>query len=401
MAELDWRVPSHVEPDQVFDYDYLADPRIGIDVQADLATLHREAPDIFWSPRNGGFWTVTRLDLMSDILRDTRHFSNRELDIPPSNSPNVMIPLNLDPPDHLGYRMALMRHLDRRHVAMMEPRVRHWARELVAGVAERGRCDFLKQIGAAFPVFVFMEMMGLPLDRFDEFRALVVEYYGVGSSDIPRRIAIQNRMIAIIRALFEERKAAPRDDLMSKLLAEEVKGRKLTMEELESIGFLLFQAGLDTVANTLSFTFHFLAGHPDLQARLASDPACHEDFVEEALRRFSIVQQTRIVKQDYDFAGIAFRVGDMVACPLALGGMDDRANADPERFDIDRADRRHVAFSTGPHTCLGNFLARAEMRILVEEWFARIPAFRAAPSQPHWHTGGVFALFDVELEWDL
>jgi cytochrome P450 len=208
-------------------------------------------------------------------------------------------------------------------------------------------------------------------------------------------------MMGIMRELFEERRSAPRDDLMTVLVEAEVRGRKLTMEELESYGLLLFQAGLDTVANTLSFTFHFVAQHPDIQQRLAIDPDCHGNFVEEALRRFSIVQQTRLVKKDYDFQGIAFREGDMVACPLALGGMDERANADPVKFDIDRKDRQHVAFSTGPHTCVGNILARMEMRIITEEWFKRISRFRLANgSQAHWHTGGVFAISGFEIEWD-
>lgn len=401
MSGSDWVVPAHVRPEQVFDYDYLGDRRITENVHESFATLHGEAPDIFWSPRNGGFWTVTRHDLMTAILRDTDHFSNRELDIPPSYSPNVMIPLNLDPPDHLPYRIVLMRHLDSKSVAAMEPRIRRWAVELIEAVAKDGRCDFLAAIGEKFPVFVFMEMMGLPLDRFAEFRTLVVEYYAVGASDIPRRVEIQNRMMAIMRALFEERRLAPRDDMMSALVTAEVRGRPLTMEELESYGLLLFQAGLDTVANTLSFTFHFLAQHPDLQQRLASDPACYPDFVEEALRRFSIVQQTRLVKKDYDFQGVAFRKGDMLACPLALGGMDERVNADPLTFDIDRKDRQHVAFSTGPHICVGNILARTEMRVLAEEWFRRIPAFRLTPgSHAHWHTGGVFAISGFEIEWD-
>jgi len=401
MAASDWIVPAHVKPEQVFDYDYLGDRRITENVHESFATLHGEAPDIFWSPRNGGFWAVIRHDLMTAILRDTEHFSNRELDIPPSHSPNVMIPLNLDPPDHLPYRIILMRHLDSKSVAAMEPRIRRWAVELIEGVAKAGRCDFLRDIGEKIPVFVFMELMGLPLDRFTEFRTLVIEYYAVGASDIPRRLEIQNQMMAIMRDLFEARRRAPQDDLMSKLAAAEVKGRLLTMEELESYGLLLFQAGLDTVANTLAFTFHFLAQHADLQARLARDPECYGDFVEEALRRFSIVQQTRLVKKDYDLGAVAFRTGDMVACPLALGGMDERANADPVRFDIDRPARKHVAFSTGPHTCVGNILARLEMRIITEEWIRRIPRFAlAGNSQTHWHTGGVFAISGFEIVWD-
>lgn len=391
-------VPDHVKDQQILDYDYFGDARIVSDVQLDAHKLHDEAPDIFYSPRQGGFWVVTRFDLMSDILKDSEHFSNRELDIPKSNSPNVMIPLNLDPPEHLGYRMALMRHFDRKSITAMEPKLRAWANRMIDKVIDQGGCEFTEDVGANFPVSVFMELMGLPLEKFDDFRAVVLEYFG--PTTLERRIEMQNFIIATMKEYFDKRRAEPRDDLMSKLIAETVKGRPLNDQELESIGFLLFLAGLDTVANTLTFTFRYLAEHPEIQERLRNDPAAYTDFVEEALRRFSIVSQTRIVKKDYDFGDVAFREGDMVACPLYLGGMDPQRNPNPEKFDIDRDDRGHVAFSTGAHTCIGNFLARAEMRIMAEEWMRRIPSFRLKPgTEPKWRTGGVAALHDVFIEW--
>lgn len=391
-------VPDHVRTDQIVDYDYFCDARIDNDVQLDVHKLHNETPDIFYSPRQGGFWVVTRFHLMSQILKDTEHFSNRELSIPKSNSPNVMIPLNLDPPEHLGYRMALMRHFDRKKIAEMEPKLRQWANRMIDNVIDKGECEFTEEVGAGFPVSVFMELMGLPLERFEEFRSVVLEYFGPTTAE--RRIQMQDFIIATMREYFDKRRTEPRNDLMSKLVSETVKGRLLNDHELESIGFLLFIAGLDTVANTLTFTFRYLAEHPEIQERLRTDPEAYSDFVEEALRRFSIVAQTRIVKKDYDFGDVAFREGDMVACPLYLGGMDPLRNSAPEKFDIDREDRGHVAFSTGAHTCLGNFLARAEMRIMTEEWMRRIPHFRLkAGTEPKWRTGGVAALNDVFIEW--
>jgi cytochrome P450 len=391
-------VPDHVRDDQIVFYDRFEDERIVDDVQLDTHKLHDEAPDIFYSPCNGGHWVVTRFDDMSQLLKDTEHFSNRELDIPPSNSPNVMIPLNLDPPEHLGYRMALMRHLDRKQIAAMEPKLRAWANRVIDKVINKGSCEFAEEVGAAFPVSVFMELMGLPLDRLEPFREIVLEYFS--ETTLERRLEMQDYILATMREYFAKRRAEPRDDLMTKLVNETVKGRPLTDEELESYGFLLFIAGLDTVANTMTFTFRHLAEHPEIQERLRNDPDAYPAFVEEALRRFSIVSQTRIVKKDFDYKGVAFREGDMIACPLYLGGMDPRRNAEPETFDIDRKDRGHVAFSTGAHTCIGNYLARAEMRIMAEEWMRRIPRFGPTPgTRPRWRTGGVAALHDVRIEW--
>ena len=395
-------VPNHVRDDQIFDYDYTGDTRIGPfgeDVQRGLHELHREAPDVFYSPRNGGFWMVTRLDLMSRILPDTEHFSNRVLEIPRIYSDNVMIPLNLDPPDHLPFRMALMRHFDPKTIRAMEPKIRQWARTLIERVYDRGGCEFAEEIGASFPVSVFMELMGFDLDRFEEFRSVTHEFFrpDIAPAD---RVAVQNQIIGIVDEYFEMRRKAPRDDLISKLLNERVNDRKLTDDELCSIGFLLFLAGLDTVANTLTFTFNFLSKAPSVQAKLVAEPELAPSFVEEALRRFSIVQQPRIVKKDIEFEGARFRVDDMVVCCLPLAGMDERRNPHPEEFDISRKDRAHLAFSIGPHTCVGNYLARVEMRVLTEEWTRRIPSFERVPGkEPQWRTGGVCALSDLHIRW--
>jgi cytochrome P450 len=395
-------VPAHVRADQVFDYDYTGDSRIlsRQDMGLGLHELHQTAPDVFYSPRNGGFWMVTRLDMMSKVLSDTEHFSNRVLEIPRIYSDNVMIPLNLDPPQHLPFRMVLMRHFGPAQIRAMEPGIREWANRLIDEVIDRGECEFGEEVGAAFPVSVFMQLVGWPLERFEEFRAIVHEFFrpDIVAAD---RVKVQEQIIGIVAEYFELRRTQPGDDLFSKLLQEEVRGRKLTTDELHSIGFLLFIAGLDTVANTLGFAFNNLAQRPDVQERLHANPGDVTSFVEESLRRFSIVQQPRIVKKDVEMFGAQFRVEDMVVCSLPAAGMDERVNASPETFDVDREGRKHIAFSTGPHTCVGNFLARTEMRILVEEWTRRIPRFRRKPgTEPQIRTGGVAALSDIRLEWD-
>lgn len=401
-SELFASVPAHVRKDQVVDYDYTGDLRIvrQRDLQLGLHELHKDAPDVFYSPRNGGFWMVTRLEMMSKILSDTEHFSNRVLEIPRIYSDHVMIPLNLDPPQHLPFRMVLMRHFGPPQIRAMEPGIREWANRLIDRVVGRGECEFGEEVGAAFPVSVFMQLVGWPLERFEEFRTVVHEFFrpDIAPED---RVKVQDQIIGIVAEYFELRRKQPGDDLFSKLLQEEVRGRKLTTPELHSIGFLLFIAGLDTVANTLGFSFNNLALRPDLQARLAANPGDITNFVEESLRRFSIVQQPRIVKKDVEMFGAQFKVEDMVVCSLPAAGLDERVNPSPESFEIDREARKHIAFSTGPHTCVGNFLARTEMRILVEEWTRRIPSFRRKPgTEPQIRSGGVAALSDIWFEWD-
>lgn len=390
--------PPHVAPGLIVDVDIYTDPRLLADPHLGWRSLQGVAPEIFFTPRNGGHWVVTRFDVMYDLLRDHEHFSNRELHIPKANSEHTFIPLSMDPPEHAPYRLALMRHFDRRVIAGMEDRLRAWAARLIDRVAASGSCDFVESLGAGFPVSVFMELMGMPLDRFDEFRGIVLEYF----SNIPpeRRNVLQDRIVEIMTDLFESRRRERRDDLASKLLDEQVNGRSLTEHELQSIGFLLFLAGLDTVANAITFSFRQLASDPALQKRLREAPDRIPDFVEESLRRYAVVNQTRIVKKDIDIGAAHFRVGDMVLCPLTMAGLDDRKNPSPETFDIDRPDRQHITFSTGAHNCAGTALARAEMRIFTEEWLKRIPECSIVAGQPlQWRAGTVMALGNLPLAW--
>ena len=392
----DSSVGSAVRPQ--FDFDIYQDARLVDDLHGGFKSLHADAPDIFWTPRNAGHWVVTRYDLISQIMRDSVHFSNAQMNIPKTETPYVMIPLNLDPPDHTQYRAVLVRYFSPSVVNAMDVTLRGWANKLIDKVIDAGACDFVDALGAAYPVSIFMEMMGLPMARFDEFRKVVVEFFSNITNE--RRVDLQAWMFAEMEALIQARSTERRDDLISRLLDEQVRGRSLTLEELKSICFLLFIAGLDTVANMMSFAQYHLASDPDLQERLIKEPGRIPDFVEEALRCYGIVNGTRIVKKDVELAGVQFKEGDMVACSLPLAGMDERRNADPMRFDIDRTDRRHLTFSIGPHVCVGHYLARAEMKVFTEEWLKRVPRMHIALGfKPQFRAGLVMALNHLPLEW--
>lgn len=393
------QVPANVRPEQVFSFDIYNDPGLLEDLHLGYRALQERAPEIFYTPLNGGHWMVTRFDLIESILLNPQVFSNRELEIPKTESPFVAIPINLDPPQHTPYRLLLMRQFTPRRIAALEGTIRRWAATLIERVQDQGECEFLESLGALFPVTVFMEFAGLPLDRYVEFRKVVTEFF----SHIPaaRRIELQGWIFRELEDVFRARMAEPRDDLFSRLATETIDGRGLTMDELLSIGFLLFVAGLDTVANALTFTFNFLAGNPAMQDLLRNEPGRIADYIEESMRRFPVTNGVRLVTRDFELAGASLKAGDMIVAPMTLAGMDDRRNPDPTRFDIDRTRRQHISFSTGPHLCLGHHLARAEMRIFIEEFLSRIPRFRhAAGYRPDWRAGVVMALESLHLEWD-
>ncbi len=400
MASLAPNIPPHVKPDQVFAFDIYADPRIDDDVQGTYADALRDAPDIFWTPLNGGHWMVQRSALISDIVKDPEVFSAREMQIPRVENPPFMIPLSLDPPVNVPYRHALMPKFSPREVLALEPKMRKMANEIIDDVIGLGHCDFIADVSARFPVSVFMTVMGLPLDKLREFRTIADAYFKARTNE--ELAATMGQIHAIFDALITLREQEPAGDLITHLLTVETEGRRFSRDEIHAMALVLFLGGMDTVTNVIGFSFQYLATDPALQARLAADPSLGARFAEEGLRMFGVIGTPRLVIKDCDRHGVAFRKGEMVLNMLPQSGRDDRENDNPDVFDIDRKQMAHLNFSTGPHLCLGHALARAEMRILAEEWTKRIPAFRAKSGVKHgFRIGTVIGLNSLPIEWDV
>jgi cytochrome P450 len=201
--------------------------------------------------------------------------------------------------------------------------------------------------------------------------------------------------------LIAARRAKPEKDLITELVQGEVNGQPLTTDEVQAYCLLLFGAGLDTVANSLSFSMHYLAGDPALQARLKADPGLIGEAVEEFLRKFGIANVVRIVTRDAEFGGVQLKQGERVLLMLSAGNYDPKIFADPARFDLDRDNKTHISFNTGPHRCVGSHLARIEMKVFYEEWFKRMPLVRRDPDKRVVVRGGqTFALENLPLLWD-
>lgn len=391
-------VPGHVPDELVFEFNIYGDPRLTEDVQASYQSLHRDAPDIFYSPLNGGHWMVTRYEHIFEIVKDYEHFSVREMQIPRIENPPVFIPLSLDPPANLPYRQALMPHFSPKAVGAMEPKLRAFAAGFIEEVAARGECDFVHDIAAQFPVSVFMELMGMPLDRLRDFRALADEYFKARTSE--EIGALGQRIVGLMTELVELRRKEPADDLISKMIEFQVDGRPITLGELQSMLFVMFLGGMDTVTNVASYTYRHLAQDSALQVRLAADPSLIPRFVEEGIRSFGVINTPRLVVRDCERFGVKFREGDMVLCVLPLGSRDDRRFENSTDFDIDRQALTHLTFSSGPHLCLGHNLARMEIRILTEEWLKRIPQFSLKPGlRHHSRVGTVIAIESLPIQW--
>lgn len=393
------QVPAHIRQEDIYVFDIYEDERIAEDLFKGYEEVLREAPSPFYTPLNGGHWVVTRRDHADEILRHPEIFSAREKEIPRVSSPAILIPLGLDPPEHFPYRNVLAPIFTAKAIRAREVNMREWAVRLIDSVAADGECEFLGSVASRFPVTIFMEMMGIPLDRFDKYRVLVEDFFTPRNSE-ERLQELAGAIIGEMTGLILERQDKRGDDLISMLVDARIKGQPLTLEEMQAMCFLLFLAGLDTVVNTLTLTWHALASDPGLQARLRENPERVPDFVEEALRLFSVANAPRLVVEDVERFGVELRAGEMVVCLNTLFGRDARENPEPLKIDLDRTNRKMMPFSTGVHLCLGHILARAEMRILTEEWVKRIPQMRVKPGfTPQYRGGLVIAMKGLDLVW--
>jgi cytochrome P450 len=384
----------------VYEFDYIADPGLLADVHNRYWELKETAPPVFWTNAHGGHWMCNTAASVSQVVRHPETFSSRYLSIPPNPDQPAMIPEMLDPPEHRPYRQMLRPFFESKAIAPLEARVVEWTDQLLGEIVEAGECEFVSAIASRLPVAVFMGLFGFPMEKFDEFRHLVVGFFNARATPDERN-ALAQQILGHLAELIQQRMAEPRDDMISKIIVSEVEGRRVTFEELMSIGFLMFLAGLDTVTNAMSFGMRHLAHDEPLRQRAIDDPAVIPDLVEELLRRYAFVATPRYIVQDTELEGVQLRAGDCILAPLPLVGWDEGLNPDPKTVSVERQFYRHAAFGSGIHTCLGLHLARMELIVFYRAWFERIGHFRQIEKGDETCRGGsVMALEHLHLAWD-
>ncbi|TAK99934.1 MAG: cytochrome P450, partial [Rhodospirillaceae bacterium] len=285
----------------------------------------------------------------------------------------------------------------------LKDKIRDLTNSLIDNVKDQGGCEFVSAIAEPLPVQVFLKMMGLPLDRQAEYRALVREIVST-AADVDMMGATSRilRIAASMRDTFVQRRDNPQDDLISLLWGAKIDGKPTTMEDMENYGVLLFIAGLDTVINAMGFGVCHLAQDRALQDRLRQNPALIPETVEELLRRYTFIVLPRRVAKDVVFEGVEMKEDERVMLCLAAADLDAKRFSDPERVDPDRENKAHIAFNAGHHRCLGSHLARLELQTLYQEMLARLPPFRLDPNHsPTCHGGNIFGLDSLRLIWDV
>lgn len=364
--------------------------------------LREQSPIYTGEAGDHDYFLFTRMDDIRRSFQDHRTFSSTAVVPEEPNPPYNWIPEMLDPPLHTAWRQLLGPLFSPAAIAELEPRVRHRFGEILDTIADRGECEFMQDVALLFPNVIFMEIMGLPATDaaiFQEWERAIL--HGGRDESTQSRLNAMNEVIEYFNALIADRRAAPRADLISTALTWEIDGEPVSDEDLHAMCLLLFMAGLDTVAQQLTYSFFHLATHDDDRHRLASEPSLIPSAIEEFLRYYSFVSPGRKVVADTEVQGCPIKAGQMVYMPLNAANRDPDEFPDADRVVIDRQNNRHIAFGAGPHRCLGSHLARQELRVAFEMWHERIPDYWLKPGVEVLEHGGQVGLNNLSLEWDV
>lgn len=299
-------------------------------------------------------------------------------------------PITSDPPFHTDFRRILLPAFGPKLIAEWEPRIRALANSRIDTFIEKGKCDAAAEYAKQIPVTVIALMVGVPPEDGDLFTEWVHQPLEVSPTDPETATEGLGSMISYLSAKIAERRASPQDDLISTLLEAEIEGEKLSDMRILGTVILLMPAGIDTTWSSIGAGLWHLSHHPDDLARLVDDPKLMDTAVEEFLRAYAPVTMAREVVKETQLGGETLCPGDKLLLPFPAGNRDPAAFPDADKVLIDRAVNRHHAFGAGIHRCLGSNLARLELRVALEEFIRRIPAFHLAdPAAVTWSSGQV------------
>ena len=371
------------------------DPAFVADPYPTYHRLRAEDP-VHHSPL--GFWVLTRYPDVMTMLRDPRLIKEPiaafvaarfGMAVPPPGLGLSM--LDRDPPDHTRLRGLVSKAFTPKALESLRPHIQTIVDDLLAGAAGKGQMDLIEEFAYPLPVRVICEMLGVPVKDHERFKSWGLDIArGLDAIMLPpdsevgqRSVSGRRALAEYFRALIAERRAAPRDDMLSALIAAEEAGDKLNEEELLATCILLLVAGHETTVNLIGNGTLALLRHPDQLQKLRESPGLIATAVEELLRFDGPVQRTaRIPSEDITIGGRTIPKGDMVMPFLGAADRDPAQFPDPDRLDITRADNRHIAFGMGIHFCLGAPLARMEGQIAINALLARLPKLALATDRP-------------------
>ena len=352
---------------------------------------------------DGAVQTTTRAAL-DTALRNAELYSSG-MEGAPLGVERPLIPLQIDPPEHRKYRKLLDPLFTPRQMAALEPQIAAQVNELIDTFSERGSCDFTNEFAIPLPSTIFLRLFGLPLCELPRLLAFNERTQRPAGRTQEEHLAERRANARDVYRYFEtviaERRQGPTgDDLLAKILTTEVEGKLLSDDEVVDISFLMILAGLDTITDTLTCSFKFLAEHPAHRQQILDHPDVIPSAVEELLRwETPVMSIIRVAQADSTIEGCPVHKGDMVLACLGSANTDEKEFDRADEVQFTRNPNRHIAFGGGIHRCLGSHLARQELRVALREWHRRIPHYELPPDFVPAYSDGLRSVRNLTLHF--
>lgn len=346
-------------------------------------------PDLPGSSMTKGFWVLTRYEDVFEVSRDQELFSSYDegfLVWDPGEDELARQRANfmgMRPAEHSAVKQFLMPAFSPKSLQKLVPEIDRLARQIVDDVAAKGGCEFVFDVASKLPVYTFCELMGIP----EEMRETVVDL-GNAMADVETRgdhdVDPTFQLIGLAQELAEQKRLRPDGSLMSVLVNDQTLGLSPMSISMFFIVFAI--AGHETTRSTAAHFMHLMIAHPDQYALLRQDVDGRlENAIEEVLRYTSTTTNfRRTATADTEIGGAPVKAGDKIYLSYAAANRDPAVFPSPHVFDITRENaRKHIAFGTGPHLCIGARLARMQLHALLKQIVTRIPDFRLS-GEPQW-----------------
>jgi cytochrome P450 len=365
-------------------------------------------------PRGPGYWALARHADIWHVSRNPQLFCSGQGsnigDMPQEMNEFFGSMIAMDDPKHFRLRSIVSKGFTPREIAKVEEYVHTKAATIIDDLVERfpdRRCDFVEHVAAALPLQIICDMMGIPEEDHEKVFHWTNTILGVGDPEfvgtLEDLMSHALEMFMYAQALGEDRRANPRDDITSVLMAAEVDGEKLTAQEFGSFFILLVVAGNETTRNAVSHGMKALTEHPDQLALLYGDFDRHAKTAMEEIVRWAtpVINFRRTATEDTEIAGQQIAAGDKVVMWYCSGNRDERVYDDPFRFDITRPIQpQQIGFGAGgPHFCLGANLARREMTVMFDELRRRMPTLRITGEPDYLQSNFINGIKRMECSW--
>lgn len=371
------------------------DDLYAVDIPHERFAQMRSTPGLLWHPHgDNGFWAVTRHADVREVSKDADTYSSAightnlwDLEADALEARRSLI--DSDAPDHTRLRRLVAASFTPKNIRLWDQTVRDITRELLDEFVAASSGDWVGMVAAPLPIRVILTMLGVPLEDAD-YLVELSNYLVEGTSEqqsippeafgnttelrlLPFNSPASHALFEYGEKLAELRRRDPQDDIVSMLVQAETDGEELTGSEFKNLFHLLVFAGNETTRTAISHGAVALADHPEQWQRVVADPGLVESATEEVLRWATpVLHMRRTARTNCELAGTSIAAGDKVVMWYASANRDEAMFAAPQNFDVGRVDNEHYSFGGGgPHTCLGAYLARLEIAVLLEQMAER------------------------------